>query len=180
MRSTLIAVWIACGAAGPLLAGVEDLPAATPTPAAAPSVGPAFDQLMPFYDAARTALSDDSLGDLAQPTRELRLLAASLGTGLTAEAAGVPEGKLGDVRALLPAMRKAVDALVSAASLPAARDAFFDLSKALIAWRKLAATGPDVAYCPLFNRSWLQAPGTAIENPYGGRPMAACGERTRK
>jgi hypothetical protein len=178
MRPNLLALALACALAAPLLAGVEDLPAATPTPAAAPNVGAAFDALMPSYDAARTALSADSLGDLAVPARELRRLVASLGPGLTAGAAGVPEGKLGEVRALLPGLRKAADALVSAGALPAARDAFFDLSKALIAWRKLAGKGPDVAYCPMENRSWLQAPGTPIENPYGGRPMAGCGQRT--
>lgn len=178
MHRTLTAVVLAFSLAAPLLAGLETLPAATPTPVPAPSVGPAFDPLMPSYDAARAALSADSLGDLAQPARELRRLVASLGAGLTAEAAGVPEGKLGEVRALLPALRNAADALASAGTLPAARDAFFDLSKALIAWRKLAAKGPDVAYCPMSNRSWLQGPGTPIENPYGGRPMAGCGQRT--
>jgi hypothetical protein len=177
MRSSTTAVLLACALAAPALAGIEPLPSATAAPARSPSVGTAFDALMPPYDASREALSGDSLGGLAQPSRDLRRLVLALGNGLTAESAGVPEEKLGEVRALLPGMRKAADELVTAGTLPAARDAFFDLSKALIAWRKLAARGPDVAFCPMVNRSWLQPPGTPIENPFAGRTMAACGER---
>ncbi len=132
--------------------------------------------LMPAYDDARGALAADSLGDLAQPARDLRRAIAALDQDLTADAAGVPAEKLGEVRALLPALRSASGALVSASELPAARDAFAALSKSLIAWRKLAGDGPDIAFCPMLNRYWLQPHGTPVENPYGGRSMAGCGE----
>jgi hypothetical protein len=177
MRRTPILALLACGLAAPALAGLEPLPGPTAAPAKTPSVGAAFDALMPPYDAAREALSTDSLSGLAQPARDLRRLLAPLGNALTAAAAGVPEDRLAEVRALLPAMRKAADALVAAGTLPRARDAFADLSKALVAWRELAPRGPDVAFCPMVNRSWLQPPATPIENPYAGRSMAACGER---
>ncbi|HEV8632066.1 MAG TPA: hypothetical protein VGV61_17255 [Thermoanaerobaculia bacterium] len=144
----------------------------TPTPAGSP----ALESLLPSYDAARDALADDRLGGLAAPAHELRRAIAALADdGLTTAAAGVPDEKLGDVKALLPALRKASEALAAASSLPRARDAFHDLSKSLIAWRKLAGSGPDVGFCPMLGRSWLQAPGSPVENPYGGRSMAGCG-----
>jgi hypothetical protein len=174
----LAAIALVClpSAAVPGVAGIEPLPATTgSSPAVAASVGPAFDSLMPAYDAGRAALSADRLADLAQPARDLRRLLAGLGDGLTAESAGVPEKKLGELRALLPALRKSTDALVGAAALPAARDAFGELSKSLVAWRRLAGKGPDVGYCPMVSWEWLQAPESAIENPYLGKAMAGCG-----
>lgn len=176
MHRTSISLLLAVALAAPALAGIESLtPAAKPTPPPAPSVGPAFDSLMPAYDAARAALSADRLSDLAQPARDLRRLLAPLGDGLTAEAAGVPQEKLGELRALLPALRKAADALVAASTLPAARDAFGELSKSVVAWRKLAGKGPDVAYCPMVSHEWLQPPESDVENPYLGKAMAGCG-----
>jgi hypothetical protein len=138
---------------------------------------PALTALMPAYDAARSALADDSLGTLASPARDLRTgLAALTENGLTADAAGVPADKLAEVKALLPALRKASEALAAASSLSGARDAFNDLSKSLIAWRKQTAAGPDVGFCPMVGRSWLQAADVPVENPYGGRSMAGCGD----
>jgi len=162
--------------AAPALAGLESAtPAATPTPAPAPSVGPAFDALMPAYDAARAALSADRIGDLAQPARDLRRLLAAPAGELTAEGAGVPAAKLGEVRALLPPLRKASEALVAAGTLPAARDAFGELSKSLLAWRKLAGRGPGIGSCPMVEYPWLQPPEAQVENPYAGKAMAGCG-----
>lgn len=177
MRRRSIALLLATALAAPAFADIESLtPAAKPTPAPAPSVGPAFDSLMSPYDASRAALSADRLSDLAQPARDLRRLLAALGE-VTAEAAGVPPEKLRDVRALLPALRKSTDALVGASTLPAARDAFGELSKSLVSWRKLAPQGPDVAYCPMVSYEWLQPPESEIENPYLGKAMAGCGTR---
>jgi hypothetical protein len=133
-------------------------------------------RLMPDYDAARTALAGDRLGQLAGPAHALQREIAALGTGsLTAQQAGVDDAHLGAVRELLPALRHAAQALVSAGSLAAARTAFGDLSKGLIAWRELAAAGPAVAYCPMVGKSWLQPGETPIENPYGGKAMTGCG-----
>ena len=127
-------------------------------------MGEAFDSLMPAYDSGRGALSADRLSDLAQPARDLRRLLAALGE-VTAEGAGVPPEKLREVRALLPALRKSADALVAASTMPAARDAFGELSKSLVSWRKLAPKGPDVAYCPMVSHEWLQPPDERHREP---------------
>ena len=175
MRRTSIALLLAAALAAPAFAAIESLtPAAKRTPPPSPSVGEAFDSLMPAYDAGRAALSADRLSDLAQPARDLRRLLAAFGE-ITAEGAGVPPEKLRDVRALLPALRKSTDALVGASTLPAARDAFGELSKSLVSWRKLAPQGPDVAYCPMVSHEWLQPPASDIENPSLGKAMAGCG-----
>lgn len=175
MRRPFIALFLAVALTTPAVGGVESLtPAAKSTPPPAPSVGEAFDSLMPAYDASRTALSADRIADLAQPARDLRRLLAAFGE-VSAAGAGVPPEKLGEVRALLPLLRKSTDALVAASTLPAARDAFGELSKSLVSWRKLAPKGPDVAYCPMVSHEWLQPPQTDIENPYLGKAMAGCG-----
>jgi hypothetical protein len=176
MRRTSISLLLAAALAAPSFADIESLtPAAKPTPRPSPSVGAAFDALMPAYDASRSALSADSLAQLAQPSRDLRRALATLGDGLTAAAAGVPEEKLRDVRALLPPLRKSIEALVGASTLPAARTAFGELSKSLVAWRKLAGKGPGVGYCPMASWEWLQPPDADVENPYLGKAMAGCG-----
>jgi hypothetical protein len=176
MRRTAIARFVASSLGIVFLAGADPLAAATSRPPAA-SVGAAFDSLMPAYDAARRGLATDRLADVAPAARNLRQAVAALGNDVGAAAAGVPEAKHAEVLALLPRLRQAANALAAAATLPSARDAFFDVSKALIAWRKLAGKGPDVGYCSMAKRSWLQPPRTPIENPYEGKSMASCGER---
>ena len=62
-----------------------------------------------------------------------------------------------------------------------ARSAFGNLSEAMIAYR--AASGekpmPQVVYCSMAKRSWLQPPG-AIANPYyADAAMRGCGEFRR-
>ncbi|MDQ3210392.1 MAG: efflux RND transporter periplasmic adaptor subunit, partial [Actinomycetota bacterium] len=69
-----------------------------------------------------------------------------------------------------------------AKTIEAARTAFGDLSAALIAYAdktKQPVEGKIVAFCPMANKSWVQADG-AIANPYYGQSMATCGSSTRK
>jgi uncharacterized protein DUF3347 len=70
-------------------------------------------------------------------------------------------------------------AVEQAADLKAARDAFGGLSEAVIAAAKADGwsdvSGLKLAYCPMVKRSWLQS-AEAIQNPYYGKAMAACGE----
>jgi len=148
------------------------------TALAAPVAGPnALADVWPDYDAARAALANDRLGDLTQPAKRLqRTIDAVDAATLTADRAAVPAEKIGKVRELLPDLRKAAQALATASSLADARKAFGDVSKQLVAWRKMAASGPDVGFCPMVNKEWLQAAKTPVENPYGGPAMATCGE----
>jgi hypothetical protein len=77
------------------------------------------------------------------------------------------------------AIVKAAKKIEQAADLKAAREAFGDLSDAVIAagtaegWKDV----PDlrVAYCPMVKKSWAQK-GETIRNPYYGSGMLTCGE----
>jgi len=161
-RAALVAIVLLTAAALPLGAAEE---------------ATLFLSLMPDYDAARTALANDHLGELARPAHALRqAIDAVDAAALTAEQAGVKPEQLGAVRELLPDLRKAAHALVASSGLVEARTAFGDLSKSLIAWRKLIGSGPDVGFCPMVPRQWLQPAGTPAENPYAGRAMATCGD----
>ena len=69
--------------------------------------------------------------------------------------------------------------LEGAADVAKARDAFGNLSDAIVAYLQASGstTGTDVkvAFCPMAGKPWLQK-GTAIKNPYFGSRMLECGE----
>ena len=115
------------------------------------------------YLAIQSALVNDDLAPVAAAAKSLQKSAGRLG---------------GDGKALAAAAAKTADAT----SLEAARAAFGDLSTALIAYAdntKQPIEGKIVAFCPMVNKSWVQADGT-IANPYYGKAMSTCGNSTRK
>ena len=115
------------------------------------------------YLAIQSALVNDELEPVSAAAKSLQKSAAALGA---------------DGEALAAAAAKAADAT----SLEAARAAFGDLSTALIAYAdntKQPIEGKIVAFCPMVNKSWVQADG-AIANPYYGKAMRTCGNSTRK
>ena len=76
------------------------------------------------------------------------------------------------------AVAKQAEELGKAADISAARAAFKELSRSLIAYRKAnksVAQQYHVAYCPMADASWLQTNKT-IANPYFGSSMLHCGE----
>jgi hypothetical protein len=97
---------------------------------------------------------------------------------------GLLKEKLADVQSSAKALAtaakdnadvaKAATAVANAKDLKAARDAFGTLSDQMIKVRN-AATGdrPAIGYCPMVNKSWLQAKGE-IGNPYD-KAMEKCG-----
>lgn len=145
--------------------------------AAAP--GPAFESVLQPYEAVRAALVADDFAASREPARALEEAIGAL-DDLTAETAGVPAGKLDEVRALLPELRDAAGELTAAGDIATARDAFYALSKPLVRWRQLAGRGPAVVYCSMKKRSWLQPPAGEIGNPYYGQTMARCGDVVSK
>jgi hypothetical protein len=115
------------------------------------------------YLAIQTALVNDDLAPVTAAAKSLQKGAGALGA----------EGE-----ALAAAAAKAA----SAKTIEAARTAFGDLSTALIAYAdttKQPIEGKIVAFCPMVNKSWVQADGT-IANPYYGKAMSTCGSSTRK
>lgn len=144
--------------------------------AGAPS---SFDAVMEHYEPIRNALINDSMDGVNSHGQaiaaELRALDADFNldlAGVTGETAAVVEVKLTEMIA-------AADAIAVAASLDAARDGLYALSKPMVRWREGVSENdrPSVAYCPMHKRSWLQ-PGEEIGNPYGNMPR--CGSIVSK
>lgn len=78
---------------------------------------------------------------------------------------------------------KAVDNLLAAKDLHAARLAFQQVSNGLIAAlaQNQAQTGSlHSAYCPMIKAYWVQTDGKVIHNPYYGAAMSDCGEIQRQ
>ncbi len=136
----------------------------------------AFDQVTGHYEAVRLALTNDTADGISEQGKRIEAILEQLSTEWSPAAAGVRADMAEDVRGLLPELSRATAALTAAPNLEAARDAFFDLSKPLVRWRK-AADGdkPVVAYCPMVKRSLLQPEGE-LGNPYYGQSMLSCGE----
>lgn len=116
----------------------------------------------PYLDIQKALVADD-LAPVAGAARTLQEKAAALG----------PDG--GD-------LASAAARAARAGSLADARSAFGDLSAALIAYAdktKQPIEGKVIAFCPMADKSWVQADG-AIANPYYGKAMTTCGSITRK
>ena len=85
-------------------------------------------------------------------------------------------GVLGEAGAGIAA---AAEALAAAPDLRTARAVFGPLSDALIAYGEGVGFGDlRVAYCPMVDKSWVQAAGD-IRNPFYGSQMLTCGEFTK-
>ena len=66
-------------------------------------------------------------------------------------------------------------ALAAATNIQTARAAFGPLSDALITYGEEVGFGElRVAYCPMVDKSWVQA-GSELRNPFYGSEMLACG-----
>ena len=130
---------------------------------AQPPAGPpeSTKAIVTSYLEIQTALAADRFEDVKGPARTLAAAAVAAGK----EAA---------------AIAKAATAVQGATDIKAARQAFGDLSDAVIA-RVQADGSKDVvgdlrlAYCPMVKRSWLQR-GEQIRNPHYGAQMLTCGE----
>jgi hypothetical protein len=133
--------------------------------AAGASTSPVFDELMAPYEKIRFALSDDSLEGVADEAASIRDVAA-------ADVSGEAE----EIRELLPEIAGLAADLAESSELAAARDAFYELSKLLVRYRaNVDGERPEVVYCAMAKKSWLQPPGD-IGNPYYGPSMQVCGE----
>ena len=120
------------------------------------------DVVGPYLDI-QSALVDDRLAPVSAAAKALHKSAAALGA---------------DGQALAAAAARAADAK----TIEAARAAFGDVSTALIEYAdrtRQPIEGKIVAFCPMANKSWVQADG-AIANPYYGKSMLTCGNSTRK
>ena len=137
-----------------LLAGL--LTVAIGTPAGAELA----DDVAAPYLHIQLALANDSIDGVADAAASIAASAATLGE------AGV------DIAA-------AAEALAAAKDLRTVRAVFGPLSDALIAYGEEVGFGElRVAYCPMVDKSWVQAAGD-IRNPFYGSMMLTCGEFTK-
>ncbi len=134
-----------------------------------------FEVVVENYLGIQTALAGDSLGGVADGAALIAKSSASLRADFDAHQAGVADGSADQIVKLLPALEKAAVSLTKAGSLKKARAAFGDLSEVIVEYRNLVEGDvPNVAYCPMAKKSWLQN-GKTIANPYYGSSMLRCG-----
>jgi hypothetical protein len=111
------------------------------------------------YLKAQTVLAEDKTDGLPAVGAQIETAAAALGK---------------DGAAIAAAAKK----LGSAAKIDAAREAFGDLSVALVAYSESSKSGLGrglhLAYCPMADKPWVQR-GEDIKNPYYGSEMLTCG-----
>ena len=135
--------------------------------------------ILTLFALAGSALAADLPAALVDPyLRVQTALAADKIDGLKADAGQIVRaaGSLGaQAKAIVDAARQ----LESAADVTKARDAFGNLSDAIVAYLQASGSTPGsdvkVAFCPMAAKPWLQK-GTAIRNPYYGKSMLECGE----
>jgi Cu(I)/Ag(I) efflux system membrane fusion protein len=127
-----------------------------------------IEPVLDAYEQLRTKLSADDLAGSSIAARSVETSAAA------AARAEKP-----DVASHLTAISQQATTLAAAADLTAARAAFGELSRhvvALIASDKALARGRHVFECPMVSgyRKWVQQ-SSEMANPYMGKQMLACG-----
>ena len=134
-----------------------------------------FQVMTGHYLVIQEALAVDSLAGIGIEATALKQEAQNLLKKFNADQAGIEAKDAVSSRKILPQVTKAAAMLEGSRSLTAAREAFGQLSEAMVAYRALVpGDKPLVAYCPMAKKSWLQA-GKTIANPYYGASMLRCG-----
>lgn len=122
-----------------------------------------FTAMAQHYEAVWQALSGDTLDGVADHAEALAQIAET----------GDHPAK---AREAVPEIVEHSRSLAAASNLGAARDAFGELTKPMVRYRKtVGADHLQVAYCPMLKKAWLQPEGD-LANPYYGSEMLTCGE----
>ena len=149
------------------------LPAIAPATDSAPT---RYQQMVDHYEAIRLALLGDSLLGVELHAGELKAKAADLRQNLSAEAAGIPAELLEKGAEALETIETSATRLTKVTDIESARKQFFDLTKPMAKYRKLAGDQSTfVAYCSMAQKAWMQPEGE-LGNPYMGQKMPKCGE----
>jgi hypothetical protein len=156
------------------LASIVTLMAGSGTSTASESTG--YREIAGHYEEIRLALLGDTLDGVVENAAAIRNRADELAQSFDADRAGVEAERAEDAKALLPEIVAAAEGLANSGDLGAARAEYFELSKPIGRYRKLAGTeGSIVVYCPMAKKAWIQPEGE-IGNPYMGKGMPRCGE----
>jgi hypothetical protein len=112
------------------------------------------------YLKVQVLLSTDEFKGVTDAAKEIQTAAATMGK---------------DAEPMIAGAKK----MAEAKNIDRARNAFGDLSEALVAYaKKTKTTLPAdlyIAYCPMEDKHWVQK-GQDIKNPYFGAQMLECGE----
>ena len=163
----LLLALFACGLS--TAAGPDEAPTPAAADAAAPSsIHPGSVEALHAYEGTRAALAADGFEQVGPAAREVATAARAARTGAPA-AHEEP----------LAALATAADQVADAADLAQARVAFGEVSRAavsLVAADPALAGGRFVFTCPMAPgySKWVQE-SDAIDNPYMGARMPACG-----
>lgn len=135
-----------------------------------------YDKMLDHYEAVRRALLHDSTDGVADHAGAMQALAHDTEARFDAAEAGVEAEQKDDCLGLLPEIEKAAGRLAAAVSLKDAREAFGELTKPLVRYRKMAGDkDSEIVYCAMVKLAWLQPSGD-IGNPYYGQAMPTCGQ----
>lgn len=130
--------------------------------AQAADTGP-FEAMAKHYEPIWQALAGDSTDGVAEHAERIAEIA---------ESGDHPA----DAADIAPEIARRARTVAEAPDLEAAREAFGELTKPLVRYRKaVGAERLEVAYCPMAEKAWLQPDGD-IQNPYYGSEMLACGD----
>lgn len=132
-----------------------------------------IDNLLDKYVAVKNALAKDDAAQAATSAASLEKLANAI------DAATLPAAQQAVWKKQSAALKQGAKAVSGAKGLAAQRQAFAGLSKAVIALAKAGGTSRKlyVQHCPMAKNSWLNEK-EAVENPYYGSEMFACGSVT--
>lgn len=88
-----------------------------------------------------------------------------------------------DLSTLLSKMKKTSQQIASSKSIDVARDSFGKLSDMLVDYATSYISSSDAGkyqlfYCGMAEHYWFQKSGEEIGNPYYGKQMPGCGEKT--
>ncbi len=134
-----------------------------------------FDAIVQDYLAIQTALAGDTIKGIDKHAMNIAKSAQSLSKNFNVKTAGVDSKNAAVLIKVLPSLGDSAAELSKAKDIKVARAAFGTLSEALVAYRKLVTgDAPNVAFCPMAKKSWLQN-GNTISNPYYGSKMLRCG-----
>ncbi len=121
-----------------------------------------FGALLPSYEAGRQALADGVLNQATEAGRQLAVAAAAEWKYVETDAKRKEKETT-----LWQAILRDSGRLQQARSLPAARQAYGDLSAEIVTLRAFAERDDvTVYYCPKLKKRWLQQKGPP-QNPYG-------------
>jgi len=137
-----------------------------------------FGELAHQYLIIQNLLAGDSLEGVADASRALAQ-SASANAGADAATLGVEVDKATDARISMAESARAAASLANTTDLKQARNAFAELSLAMIKLRDVAeGDRPTVAFCSMAGKEWMQPQGP-VANPYYGSSMLRCGKIVR-